>query len=67
MAEAKTPNGLKLQKSPRVRVEYATVIVRLELESLHDPSQVQDIEIFLTAEYAEQIGLELMQAAKKLA
>jgi hypothetical protein len=67
MAEAKSPNAMRLQKDPRVRAEAGNAIMRLELESLHDRSLVQDIEVFLTPYYAEQLGLELVRAAKKLA
>jgi hypothetical protein len=58
--------GLQPQTTPRARAEGGHVIVRLELVSLYDPRNVQDIEIVLSGQYAATLGLELAENAKKL-
>jgi hypothetical protein len=57
---------LKRQTLPRVRAEAGSVVVRLELASLRDPSDVLDIEVVLAADIAATLGFELLENAKKL-
>jgi hypothetical protein len=63
---AGSPYGLQRQIHPRVRAEAGHVIVRLELASLRDPSDVLDIEIALSGQYSAMLGFELVELAKKL-
>jgi hypothetical protein len=52
--------------TPRVRAEAGRVVVRLELASLRDPSDIRDIEIALSDQYAAILGHELILSAQKL-
>jgi len=54
------------ESTPRVRAEAGHVVVRLELASMRDPSDVRDMEIVLSTLYAAMLGFELMVNAKKL-
>lgn len=60
------PFELRPRTLPRVRVEAGHVVVRLELKSLRDPSDVRDLEIILEGQYAATLGFELIENAKKL-
>jgi hypothetical protein len=61
------PFGLKPQTTPRVRAEAGQIVVRIELVSLRDRLDVLDLEIVLSSDYGAQLGLSLLDAAKKLA
>jgi hypothetical protein len=63
----KPPYGLKPQTTPRVRAEAGHVIVRLELVSLRDRTDVLDIEVLYAPEIAATLGFELIAGAQKLA
>ena len=60
------PYELRSRTFPTVRAEAGHVIVRLELVSLRDPLDVQDVQIHLTGEYAATLGFCLIENAKKL-
>jgi hypothetical protein len=64
--EAGSPFGLQKQTLPRVRAEAGHVIVRLELVSLRDLLEVFDFELVLPPEIAGPLGLDLLDATKKL-
>jgi hypothetical protein len=66
MNAARLPTAAELQRSPRVRAEDGFVILHLPLKSRHDSSDLQDIEVFLTPQTAEQIAEWLRKYAQKI-
>jgi hypothetical protein len=64
--KGETQVGLAPQTLPRVRAEAGHVVVRLELASLRDPLDVFDLELVLRPGIAGPLGLDLLDAAKKL-
>jgi len=64
--KAGSPFGLWQQTLPRVRAEAGHVIVRLELVSLRDRTDVFDIEIVLEPGVSAPLGFELIEATKKI-
>jgi hypothetical protein len=59
------PFELKQTTTPRVRVEGGVVYVRLELSKVHDTYGKLEIEILLPPRTANELGAELIGAAKK--
>lgn len=66
MPQVRGPFELKQRTHPRVRAEAGHVVVRLELTSLRDPTDVLDIEVLYAADIAATLGMELLDAANKL-
>jgi hypothetical protein len=56
---------LKPQTTPRVRVEGGVVYARLELSRLNETRGHWDVEILLPPKIANELGAELLEAAKK--
>jgi hypothetical protein len=57
---------LKLEAAPRVRAEAGHVIVTLELVSVQDPSDIQELELILEGQYAATLGVKLLENVNKL-
>jgi len=64
--EAGSPYDLRQGTFPRVDAEAGHVVVRLELVSLRDPLDIQDIQLILDGNSAALLGFEMIEAAKKL-